>query len=105
VYSLTPAGDAALDSWLSSRDDLVWEMRDEGLLKLFFSEGRPTDELRDHLRSVRERSEAVAAQLRSMKPESGGKPEPGPLMVLEFGIAFNEWLADWWKRAEERIDA
>jgi PadR family transcriptional regulator AphA len=105
VYSLTPAGEAALDAWLSSRDDLVFEMRDEGLLKLFFSEGRRPDELREHLRSVRERSEAVAAQLRTLKPEQDDEPAPGPLMVLEFGIAFNDWLADWWKRAEERIDA
>jgi predicted TIM-barrel fold metal-dependent hydrolase len=24
-------------------------------------------------------------------------------MALEFGIAFNEWLAAWWKQAEERV--
>jgi DNA-binding PadR family transcriptional regulator len=104
VYSLTRAGDAALDAWLSSPDELVWEMRDEGLLKLFFSEGRDPAELRDHLRSVRERSEAVAARLRELGPVAEGAG-PGPPMVREFGIALNEWLAGWWKRAEERIDA
>ena len=103
VYSLTPAGEAALDAWLASSDELVWELRDEGLLKLFFSEGRDPDEVREHLRAVRARSEQVAEQLRSLRPEGLGEPGPGPLMALEFGIAFNEWLAGWWEQAERRI--
>jgi DNA-binding PadR family transcriptional regulator len=103
VYTLTPAGEAALDAWLASSDELVWELRDEGLLKLFFSEGRDPDEVREHLRAVRARSERVAEQLRSLRPEGPREPGPGPLMALEFGIAFNEWLAGWWTEAEERI--
>src|SRR3954453_1842336 len=37
AYSLTEAGDAALDEWLRSGDEPTNGMRDEGLLKLFFS--------------------------------------------------------------------
>lgn len=104
VYSMTPAGEAALDEWLTSRDELVWELRDEGLLKLFFSEGRDPDEVRDHLRAVRDRSEAVAEQLRSLRSDVNPEPDPGPRMVLEFGVAFNEWLADYWSGIEERLE-
>src|SRR5215213_3369554 len=39
AYSLTPAGEAALDDWLRSDEPLVAETRDEGVLKLFFSDG------------------------------------------------------------------
>jgi DNA-binding PadR family transcriptional regulator len=103
VYSMTPAGDAALDSWLTARDELVWELRDEGLLKLFFSEERDPDDVREHLRAVRQRSEAVADQLRSLRTDVSPDPGPGPRMVLEFGVAFNEWLAEYWGKIDERL--
>ena len=103
VYSLTPAGEEALDGWLAPDGELVWELRDEGLLKLFFSEERDPAEVAANIRAARERSESVAAALRGLKPDLPGEPDPGPLMVLEFGIAFNEWLADWWRQAEERV--
>src|SRR3989440_7864888 len=35
-YRLTPAGEAALHDWLVSDGDLTFEVRDEGLLRLFF---------------------------------------------------------------------
>ena len=103
VYSLTAVGEEALDGWLGSGGELVWELRDEGLLKLFFSEGREPEAVLDHLRAVRARSEAVSAQLRGLAPDGLGEPGPGPKMALEFGIALNEWQAEWWRRAEERV--
>ena len=104
VYSMTPAGEAALDEWLASGDELVWELRDEGLLKLFFSAERDPEAVHEHLRRVRERSESVAAHLRSLRTDEGDPDRPGPRMVLEFGIAFNEWLAEYWTAVGERID-
>ena len=101
VYSLTPAGELALDAWLDTGGDLVWELRDEGLLKLFFSEGRDPEALREHMRAARRRSEEVAERLRALAPEAGlDGAEPGPMLVLRFGIEFNEWLARWWAEAE-----
>src|ERR1700756_5193368 len=38
VYVLTDAGRAALRGWLASDAELVYELRDEGMLKLFFSD-------------------------------------------------------------------
>jgi PadR family transcriptional regulator, regulatory protein AphA len=102
VYALTAAGERALDTWLDSGGELVWELRDEGLLKLFFAGERDAESVRAHMRASRERSERVAAQLREVAGDQDlTGAEPGPLMVLRFGIEFNEWLADWWARAEE----
>jgi PadR family transcriptional regulator, regulatory protein AphA len=102
VYSLTPAGERALDDWLGGDDELVWELRDEGLLKLFFSAGRDPEAVREHMRAARRRSEEVAERLREVAGEKDlDATEPGPEMVLRFGIEFNEWLAAWWARAEE----
>jgi DNA-binding PadR family transcriptional regulator len=100
VYSMTSAGEAALDEWLSSGDELVWELRDEGLLKLFFSGGRDREQVGALMRASRERSEQVAERLRALGP---GGDEPGTQLVLRFGIEFNDWLAQWWKDAERRI--
>jgi PadR family transcriptional regulator AphA len=102
VYSLTDDGARALDEWLAARDELVWELRDEALLKLFFAEGRDRDELVTHMRAARERSAGVAERLRALGPDRED-PDPGPQMVRQFGIELNEWLAGWWERAEERV--
>jgi PadR family transcriptional regulator, regulatory protein AphA len=103
VYSLTPAGEEALDAWLGSGGELVWELRDEGLLKVFFSSGREPEAVLDVLRAARARSEAVTARLRELAPDGLDEPGPGPMMALEFGIAFNQWMADWCRSAEERV--
>ena len=101
VYSLTRDGERALDEWLSSPDELTLEFRYEGLLKMFFSAGRDRGEVRDTMRAMREQHEQIAAQLRAIG-EPAGDPEPGPALVKKFGIEFNEWIARWWARAEER---
>ena len=50
------------------------------------------------------RTSEIAAQLRAIEPaEPDGKP-PAPLMTLEFGIAYQEFLAGWCERAERRLD-
>src|ERR1700758_4928280 len=41
VYELTEAGQAALESWLGACDEPSYELRDEGMLKLFFSDSLP----------------------------------------------------------------
>ena len=103
VYSLTDAGEAALDEWLASREELVWELRYEGLLKVFFSEGRDRDEVLDHIRAQRDQHAGVAEQLRAVDPDVH-EPDPGPKLALEFGIDFNDWLVAWWDRVLERVE-
>jgi PadR family transcriptional regulator AphA len=102
VHSLTDEGERVLDEWLAAREELIWELRDEALLKLFFSDGRDPDEIQANMRAARERSEAIVAGFRELKPDLGD-PEPGSLMVLRYGIEFNEWLAAWWAREEKRV--
>src|SRR5690242_10283503 len=41
VYELTDAGRAALEHWLGAEDEPSYELRDEGMLKLFFSDSLP----------------------------------------------------------------
>jgi PadR family transcriptional regulator AphA len=102
-YALTAAGERALHDWLTSDDPLHIELRHEGALKFFFSDALSRDEQLAQLRHIRETHERVAQELRSIEPASEeGKP-PAPMLTLEFGIAYQEFLADWCARAEKRL--
>jgi DNA-binding PadR family transcriptional regulator len=103
AYDLTPAGERALHEWLTSTEPLHIELRHEGALKFFFSDALTPEEQLAQLRHIRETHEQIAAQLRTIEPaEPDGKP-PAPLLTLEFGIAYQEFLADWCERAERRL--
>jgi len=103
AYELTPAGERALHDWLTSEDPLHIELRHEGALKFFFSDGLTREEQLAQLRHTRRTHERIAEELRAIEPETPeGKP-PAPLMTLEFGIAYQEFLAGWCAEAERRL--
>jgi len=103
AYELTPAGERALHDWLTSEDPLHIELRHEGALKFFFSDGLTREEQLAQLRHTRRTHERIAEELRAIEPEPPeGKP-PAPLMTLEFGIAYQEFLAGWCAEAERRL--
>jgi PadR family transcriptional regulator, regulatory protein AphA len=105
AYELTKAGERALRAWLTSDEPLHIELRHEGALKFFFSDSLRPEEQLALVRRVGETHARVAEQLRAIHPdEQSGKP-PAPLLTLEFGIAYQEFLADWCERAEERLAA
>jgi DNA-binding PadR family transcriptional regulator len=103
AYELTAAGRRALHDWLVSDDALHSELRHEGALKFFFSDSLEPEEQLGLLRHIRETHERIAEQLRAIEPAGeDGKP-PAPLLTLEFGIAYQEFLADWCAEAERRL--
>jgi PadR family transcriptional regulator AphA len=101
VYAITDAGMAALMDWLRQPPQTS-EMREEGLLKLFFADVLPPEDAIATLRTMRERRLELAARLRGMEPMTLEK-DPFSLMVLQGGIEFNQWFADWCERMEERL--
>jgi len=105
AYELTKAGERALHAWLTSDDPLHIELRHEGALKFFFSDSLTADEQLDLVRRVRDTHAQVAAQLRAIEPDEPEAKPPAPLLTLEFGIAYQEFLADWCERAEARLAA
>ena len=99
AYSLTPAGDAALDAWLRSDEEPIYELRDEALLKLFFSDGMPDEERLEIVRHMRERHEAVIDSLRPIE----GMAEGASLMTLQYGLALHGWIVDWCRKQEAGV--
>ena len=102
VYAITADGEKELKAWLR-KAPATSEMREEGLLKLFFAGVLPLEEAVATLRAMREQRLGLAARLRSMEPKALAKEDPFPLMVLRGGIEFNEWFADWCERMERRL--
>jgi PadR family transcriptional regulator, regulatory protein AphA len=102
VYEITDDGAGELKAWLR-RPPETFEMRDEGLLKLFFANLLPPEEAVEILRAMRAHRLAVAARFRAIEPEAEAKDDPYPLAVLRSGLEFTEWFADWCERTEAEI--
>jgi PadR family transcriptional regulator AphA len=102
VYEITADGEEELKRWLR-RPPRTYEMRDEGLLKLFFANLLPPEEAAQVLRAMRAHRVEVTEQLRAIEPVAEQKEGPFPLLVLRGGIEFNEWFADWCERMEGQI--
>ena len=102
-YELTLAGERALHDWLISDEPLHTELRHEGALKFFFSDSLSHDEQLALLRHIGRTHEEIAARLRAIAPESDDGKAPAPLLTLEFGIAYQEFLANWCAEAERRL--
>ncbi len=102
VYEITADGEEELRTWLRQPPG-VYEMREEGLLKLFFAEALPREEAVEIVRAMRAHRLQTAAQLRAIEPMAAQKDDPFPLIVLRGGIEFTEWFADWCERMEDQI--
>ena len=61
VYRLTPAGRRTVDDWLRDDESTVFQYRDEGLLRLFFSDMADTETALSNVRRMREWREEVVA--------------------------------------------
>ena len=102
VYEITADGEEELKAWLRQPPG-TYEMREEGLLKLFFADVLPPQEAVEILRAMRAHRLSVSKQLRAMEPVALEKEDPFPLLVLRGGIEFTEWFADWCERMEAQI--
>jgi PadR family transcriptional regulator AphA len=102
VYEITADGEEELKAWLR-QPPATFEMRDEGLLKLFFAGALPGDEALEILRAMRVHRQSVATQLRAMEAAKADGMDPFPLMVLRSGIEFTEWFTEWCERMEAQL--
>lgn len=103
-YAITAAGEEALKEWLREPPESS-EMREEGLLKLFFSELLEPEEAAETLRVMGRRRRELSERLRAMEPKILEKErnDPFPLMVLRGGIEYNDWFAGWCERMEAQL--
>ena len=79
------------------------ELRDEGMLKLFFSDSLPERRI-ENIRAMREREERTLAHLRTLEPHASKGPT-GAYLTLQLGIGSAEWLIEWCTATERRLGA
>jgi PadR family transcriptional regulator AphA len=94
VYAVTDRGREALEAWRRDGDVPLPELRDLGLLKLFFG----ADPRTVAPRLVERYRERLAAwrQIHAALTEAGDPASRGPLLTLDAGIAHAElWIAYW----------
>ena len=100
-YTLTAHGRRVLEEWVSTPTREFTELRDPGLLKLFFGADLASlaaAQLEVHERKLGE-YEALRAQLREHQETRAANPgdrPPGPGLTLDAGIGHErEWIRFW----------
>lgn len=96
-YSLTAAGRVALDSWRRQPTRALTELRDVGLLQLFF--GAEPVQLASVQLALHERKLAEYEELRR---SGGDAPDSGPSLALEAGIGHEREWVEFWRRLASR---
>lgn len=102
VYEITADGEEELRAWLR-QPPRTFEMRDEGLLKLFFAGALPREEALEIVREMRVQRLAINKRLRAIRELKGEMDDPFPMIVLRGGLEFTEWFANWCERMEAEI--
>lgn len=89
VYRITERGREALAAWLANPIDTPLEMRDEMMLKLFFSDHADAATKRAIVERLRRREEATVAQFRVLQKDAVAHGS-SKMDVLVAGIRIHE---------------
>ena len=96
-YSLTDKGRKALDEWLATPPEELYDLRDPGLLKLFFG-ADPSSLAAAQLAAHKERLAAYEELARLAPPGETG----GPRLALEAGIGHEREYVRFWSRLAKK---
>ena len=94
VYTLTPAGRKTLDDWLREPTSEQPQIRDTGLLKLFFGEGLSAQEIAELARA---QEEAHRARLAVYEQITDTVTSPNHAAVVRAGLLHERTFADFWR--------
>ncbi|MGH2838737.1 MAG: PadR family transcriptional regulator [Thermoleophilaceae bacterium] len=106
VYRLTDTGRTELQRWLEELPARL-ELRDEGLLKLFFAGAVDRATALEIVDAKRRIAEQKVAELRAIEPHAAeiSDSDPYPYLVLRYGLEMSEWTIAWCERAREELEA
>lgn len=108
AYELTEKGRHALDTWLrDEHQPLGLQIRDEGLLRLFFTDAVGHEDAVRLVGRLRERSEELEREIREeIFPLAEQAAQGGmifPLITARLGADFQAWSAQWFGALEEEL--
>ncbi len=105
TYTLTRAGREALERWRSQPPTALYELRDPGLLKLFFGAdpaALASGQLEAHERRLASYEELRNAAKASAAGGAGGEEAHGALLALDAGIGHEREFVRFWRRVRDR---
>jgi PadR family transcriptional regulator AphA len=105
-YRLTAEGRAELLRWLE-QPPVRHELRDEGLLKLFFAGATKPGNAVEIIDAKQSALEEKLAALRAIEPHAAAaeSSDPFPYLVLRYGLESTEWAIEWCERARMEVAA
>jgi PadR family transcriptional regulator, regulatory protein AphA len=101
LYRITAAGEAALQGWLCEPADEVGELRELGLLKLFFGGLMSRRDIVELARAQRGAHEREIDELLAIRTKAEGQATPAQLATLELGLRWNRTIAGFWAEVEQ----
>ncbi len=114
IFSITPAGVAALGAWLDQPSDAPTELRDLGLLQLFFADMATPDA---RLRLAEQQLAVHRARLAAYTADSQMDQRPGTVgrghrtvehwrgETLPMGVRYEAAAVDFWSEVVSRAEA
>jgi PadR family transcriptional regulator AphA len=106
AYEITRAGEAALRQWLRRTEPMPFELRDVGLVRLFFADALTPGEASELLGAVKRRSQERLTAFRAIGPSAGASGEESdvyPLLTLHLGIGVHQAIVDVCQDFEHRL--
>ncbi len=104
VYAVTEHGESVLREWLTEGSTPTFELRNEGLLKLFFADALTADEQIEVVRAMRAQHEAILDGIRKATPPYQPDRKFGYISWL-YGLGLHGWVVDWCKQLEADLAA
>ncbi|HLA92714.1 MAG TPA: PadR family transcriptional regulator [Actinomycetota bacterium] len=105
IYTITPAGEEALRSWLSTPPVEIDPIKSPFLLRLFFGHLAGADAVRglvtEHRRQAEELLETFGQIETHLLEQAGPLP---PYLTLTYGMSYARSVVDWCDRALEDLD-
>lgn len=102
-YTITDAGHSELRRWLMQSENRL-EMRDEAIVRIFFSDDLTRQERLKKLRDLRaERLESFET-LKAVHAMTRGVITEMPDLVLDYGLGLHQYVIDWCDRAIEAVE-
>ncbi|TCO58213.1 PadR family transcriptional regulator [Actinocrispum wychmicini] len=104
TYSITDDGRKALAEWLAEPTLDQTEVRDTGLLKLFFSFGASPADIRRLARDRYESHRARADGYNQQRTEIESRADRWQLKTLELGLRYERTVERFWKDFLDELD-
>ena len=102
LFTITDEGSEALSAWLEEPVQTTTEIRDLGVLKLFFGSLTPPARVTALAQEQREQHAARHAEYQAMQQALGDAPDPHMATTLELGLRFEAMVIEFWEGVARR---